>query len=64
MDDFNLDLLGPVVRRPIIANLRLTFNPGFFFFHSKAFSRIIFSVLLRSSNRHIVDKKNLNEYAF
>ena len=26
-------LLGPVVRRPISASLRLNFNPGFFFFY-------------------------------
>ena len=33
-------ILGPVVRRPISANPWLDFNPGFFFFCSKAFSRI------------------------
>ena len=43
---------GPVVRRPISTNLRLNFNPGFFSFNSKASSRIIFSILLRSSNHH------------
>ena len=56
--------LGPVVQRPITANPRLNFNPDFFSFFSEAFSRIIFSILLRSSNHHIVDKKNLSEYAF
>ena len=29
---------GPVVQGPINANPRLNFNPGFFFFGSKAFS--------------------------
>ena len=44
---------GPVVQRPISTNLRLNFNPGFFSFNSKVFSRIIFSILLRSSTHHI-----------
>ena len=58
-------LQGPVVLRPLIsANLRLNFNPRFFFFYSKAFSRVTFSVLSRSSNRHIVDKKNETEFPF
>ena len=39
-------LQGPVVRRSISANLELNFNLGFFFFSSRAFSRIIFSILL------------------
>ena len=56
--------LGPVVERPISANLRLNFNPGFFSFNSKVFSRIIFSILLRSSNNHIVDKNNYTEHVF
>ena len=49
---------GTIVPRPISANLRLNFNTGFFSFNAKAFSRIIFSILLRSSNHHIVDKNN------
>ena len=49
---------GPVVRRPISA------NPGFFFFCLKAFSQIIFSLLLRASNHQIVGKKNKTEFAF
>ena len=54
----------PVVRRPISANPGLNFNLGFFFFCSKAFSRIIFSILFRASNHQIVGKKNKSEYAF
>ena len=49
---------GPVVRRPISANPWLNFNAGFFSFCSKAFSRIIFSILFRASNHQIVGKKN------
>ena len=37
---------------------RLALNPGFFFLCSKAFSRIIFSVIFRASNHQLVDKKN------
>ena len=37
-----LTVQGPVVRRPTSANLGLNFDPGFFFFCSKAFSPIIF----------------------
>ena len=47
--------LGPVVIKAGRANPRLNFSPGFFF--SKAFSRIIFSILSRASNNQIVDKK-------
>ena len=50
--------LGPVVRTPVSANLRLNFNPGFFTFLSKALSRIIFSFLFRVTNRQIVGKEN------
>ena len=58
-------LLGPVVRRPISANPGLNFNPGFFFFFgSKAFSRIIFSILFSASNHQIVSKRNTTEFAF
>ena len=44
----------PVVPTPVSA------NPGFFFFLSKALSRIIFSVLFRVSNHQlqIVGKEN------
>ena len=37
---------------------RLALNPGFSFLCSKAFSRIIFSVIFRASNHQLVDKKN------
>ena len=37
---------------------RLALNPGFFFLRSKAFSRIIFSVIFRASNHKLVDKNN------
>ena len=37
---------GPVVRRLFSANSGLNFNPGFFFFRLKVFSRIIFSIFL------------------
>ena len=50
--------LGPVVRTPVSANLGLNFNPGFFFFLSKALSRIVFSIHFRVSNHPIVDKEN------
>ena len=42
----DVNIQAPVVRRPVSANLGLNFNTGFFFFSSKAFSRIIFSILL------------------
>ena len=44
-----------LVRRLISANPGLDFNPGVFFFSSKAFSRIIFSILFRVANRQIVE---------
>ena len=46
---------GLVVRGAISANLKLNFQkfyPCFFFFYSKAFSRIIFSFLYRFSYQH------------
>ena len=55
---FKFTKQGPVVRRPIIANPGLNFNPGLFFFSSKAFSWTIFSILFRVANHQIVDKKN------
>ena len=53
--------LESVVRRPISANPRFNFNPGFFFFRPKVFSRIVFSFLFRASSHRIVDKRNENE---
>ena len=49
-------LVSPVVQRPISAQARVKFNPGFFC--SKVFSRVFWSVLLRASNHQLVDKKN------
>ena len=37
---------------------RLALNPGFFSLCSKAFHRLIFSVIFRASNHQLVDKKN------
>ena len=54
---------GPAVRRPISANPGLNFNPGFFFFCSKVFSRVISSLLFRASNHQIVGRKNKTEFA-
>ena len=59
--------LRPIVQRPISLNPGLNYNPGFFFFCSKAPSQLIFSILVRVSNNdnnQIVDKKNLTEFAF
>ena len=53
-------LLGPVVRRPISAYPRVKFNPGFFFFYSKAFSRISFSVISKSIQSSTCRQKELN----
>ena len=50
--------LGPVLRTRVSSNPGLNFNPGFFFFLSKAFSRIVFSILFRVSNYQIVGKEN------
>ena len=54
---------GPVVRRPISANPGLNFNPGFFFFCSKIFSRVISSLLFGASNHQFVGTKNKTEFA-
>ena len=50
--------LGSVFRRPISANPGLNFNPGLFFFSTKAFSRTVFSILFRVANHQIVDKNS------
>ena len=49
---------GPVVRTPVSASPGLNFNPGFFFFLSKALYRIILSILFRVSNHQIEGKVN------
>ena len=48
----------PQSHRAQLFESRLALNPGFFFLFSKAFSRIIFSVIFRASNHQLVDKKN------
>ena len=55
----NVSGQGPAVRRLMSANLSLTSTAGFFSFYSKAFSRVMFSVHLTSSNHHNVDKEKL-----
>ena len=46
-------------KREIITRAQLlNVNPGFFFFLSKALSRIIFSILLRVSSHQVVGKEN------
>ena len=49
---------GPVVRRRIGAKPGVKFNLGLFFLYSKAFSWLIFSVIVGPSNHQLVDKKN------
>ena len=49
---------GPVVRTPVTANPELNFNPGLFFFLSKALSRIVFAILFRVSNHQVVGEEN------
>ena len=49
---------GPVVRTPVSANPGVNFNTGFFFFLSKALSRIIFAILFRVFNHQIVGQEN------
>ena len=39
-------------------------NPGFFFFCSKQFSQLIFSVIVKKSDHQLVDKKKLSEFIF
>ena len=54
----SFDSQGPVVRTPVSANPGLKFNQGFFFFLSKALSRIISSILFRVSSHQTVGKDN------
>ena len=56
--------LGPVVRTLVSANPGLNFNPGFFFFLSKALSWIIFYISFRASNHHIVGIEHETEFVF
>ena len=48
---------GSVVRRLISANPRLNFNLDFFIPLFKCLVGIVFRVLYRASNNHIIDKK-------
>ena len=58
-DITSLKALRPADQRPISANSGVNFNPGFFFFCSKAFSRMNFSLVCRVSKHNlIVDKKD------
>ena len=45
-------------------NPGLNFNPGFFFFCSKDFPQIIFSILFGPSNNQTVDKENKTDFVF
>ena len=54
---------GPVVGRPISANPRLNFNLCFFIPLLKSLFGIIFCVLLKASNSHILDERNLSEFS-
>ena len=46
------------------ANLGLNFNPGFFFFYSKEFSREIFSILFKIIQSSYCKQKELNWICF
>ena len=54
---------GPVVGRPISANPRFNFNLCFFIPLFKSLFGIIFCVLLKASNIHILDERNLSEFS-
>ena len=67
-DDFSIDdtrgwkeiLVLPIGNEPMTSGpscSKVKFNPGFFFLCSKAFSRIIFSVIFRASNHQLVELK-------
>ena len=56
--EFELSHSNPVNRGAQLFEGLLALNPGFSFLCSKAFSRIIFSVIFRASNHQLVDKKN------
>ena len=57
-------VLGPVVRRPISANLRLNFNLGVLIPLFKCIFGIMSCVLFRASKSRVIDKKNLTEFFF
>ena len=51
-------------QRPSCSIVGVRFNSGFFFFSSKAFSWIIFSILFRASNNQNCSKKEFTEMLF
>ena len=53
---------GPVVRRLISANPSLNFNPDFYVLLFNHLSRISFSILRRTFNHQIIDKKNCTDF--
>ena len=53
-----INIQGPVVRMQVTANPRINFDPGFFFFLSKALFRIIFYIIFSVSIHQIVGKEN------
>ena len=63
-DVTSLKALGPADQRPISTNSGLNFNPGFFFFCSKAFSWMIFSLVCRVSKHKIFDQTEIQEFRF
>ena len=58
MTQWGLEFWARLFEGRLALNPGLKFNPGFFLLCSKAFSRVIFSVILRASNHQLVDKKN------
>ena len=52
---------GPVVQKPVIANLGLKVNQGFCFSCYKAFPLLILSHSLKAAKVKILDKTNLQE---
>ena len=55
---------GPSYSKALNPGLNNLFNPGLLFLCSKAFSRIIFCVILRASNHQPVDKRIKTEMLF
>ena len=58
-----VNIHGQVVRGPISANPRSNCNLGFFIPLFKSLLGIIFCVLFRASNSHILDKNNSTEFS-
>ena len=49
---------GPIVRKPVIANPGLNFNPGFYISLIKSRFGIIFQIAFRAWNHKIVERWN------